>query len=464
MTRKLAIVPLLALLALTAGCATPEVGPPVEAGLSMADPESAALIRDLVAHVRAAPREAARRGALGMAYDAAGMIGSAVTCYEQANVLDPSEPRWLDQLAHVQARLGDLAGALGDVDRAIRLEGDYAPARLQRAEWLIESGRIDEAAAAFERVLELEGDHPGAYLGLARVHLERQEVAEALTILERLSRGREHPYLYRLLAEAFRLSGDTDRAAAAEARAGGIDAPPVWSDPWREELDDYRRGVGASVRQAQTLLGQGRFDEAAALLESVLSRDPNHREALVGLALACQRTGRFEQEMNLWHRAVDVHPRDYALQLRVADAHFRRGDREGLLKHLDRAVELEPDRVEAWWRRGRYLSRGGALDEAAAAYDEALRREQGEAALWFDAGALQAQRGAWQSAADHFARAVAIEPRLVAAHIGLGGSQAELGDYAAAAAALEQAARLDPDSARLSATRARLEELRVDGS
>jgi tetratricopeptide (TPR) repeat protein len=456
---------ILAVSALAGACAGPDVGPPVKAELGMVDPESAALIRDILAVAQNEDGDASHRGALGMAYEVNGMLASAVTSYEQANALDPGDPHWLYHLAHARAQLGDLDGALTDLDAVIRLEGDYAPAHLARGFWLLELDRVDEAAEAFERVLELEPNHPGAYLGRARVHLKRQEGTEAAAILEKLLEGQTHPYLYQLLGIAYRQTGALDRATAALARAGATgQSPPVWPDPWREEIDGFRRGVGAAIRQGENLLAQGRYAEAAAALQAVLQREPDNRAALTGLALAFQRMGRGEQEMNVLHRAVDAHPEDYELQLHLADAHFLRGDARGTSEHLERAIELEPQRVDAWWRRGRYLGRAGMLDEAGAAFDEALRLDPGDPGLLVDAGALEAQRGQWESAAERFQRALELDPGRLAAYVGLGGSQAEMGDLDGAAAALAAAERIDADSPLLAAARRRLDELRADGS
>ncbi len=388
---------------MVAGCSPSPVGPPVEAGLAGTDPDSAALIRELVAEAGQDPRDADRRAALGMAYEVSGLVRSARTCYEQAVVLAPEEPRFRHLQAHARARLGDLAGAVDDLLAVAGLSETYVPAHVQRGQWLLELGRIDEASAEFERVLQLAPNHPGGWLGRARVHLRRGEATLAAGILERLLEGREHPYLYQLLGLAYREAGELDRARRTLARAKPGASPPAWPDPWLAERDRYRRGLAAAVRRAESLLAEGRYDEAIALLERPLREEPTNEALLRGLSLAYQGIGR-----NL-------------LQVRRFDE---------ALGAVNRALELGVDRPE----------------------------------LFLDAGALEANLGNWDRAVKRFEQALELDRSLAPAYVGLGGSKAELGDFAAAEQALDRAAAIAPDSPAVQAARRRLAELRpTDG-
>jgi len=391
---------LLATLLIVAGCSPSPVGPPVEAGLEGTDVDSAALIGDLVAEAAENPRDASRRAALGMAYEVSGLIRSALACYEQAVALAPDEPRFRYHQAHARARLGDVPGAVDDLQALLELSQTYAPALVQQGQWLLELGRIDEASGAFERALQLEPNHPGGWLGRARVHLKLGEAALAVEILERLLDGREHPYLYQLLGLAHREAGELDRARAALARARPGAPTPSWPDPWLAEKDRYRRGLAAAVRRAESLLVEGRYDEAIKLLEQPLRADPTNEALRRGLSLA-------------YH---------------------------GIARNLRQA------------RR---------FDDALAAVDRAVEVGVARPELFLDAGALEAKLGNWDAAVKRFEQALQLDPSFAPAYVGLGGSKAELGDFTAAGQALDRAAEIAPGSPAVQAARRRLAELRA---
>lgn len=383
-----------------AGCSPPPVGPPVEAALEGTDLDSAALIRELIDEAAQDPRDAGRRAALGMAYEVSGLVRAARSSYEQAVVLAPDEPRFRYHQAHVRARLGDPSGAVDDLQVVIELNEAYVPAHVHRGQWLLELDRIDEASAEFERVLQLAPNHPGGWLGRARVHLKRSEGTLAAGILERMLTGREHPYLFQLLGRAYREAGDLDRARRTLARAKPGASPPAWPDPWLAGKDRYRRGLAAAVRRAESLLTEGRFDEAITLLEQPLREDPSNEALLRGLSLAYQGIGR-----------------DLLQARRFEEA----------LAAINRAVAVGIDRPE----------------------------------LLIEAGALEANVGNWDRAVRRFEQALELDPSLASAYVGLGGSKAEQGDFSAAEQALDRAAAIAPNSPAVQAAHRRLAELRA---
>ena len=275
------------------GCAE-GIGPPVVAGFDSDEAELAEYLEELHGTAREFPGSGPMRGRLGLAYDANGFAEAAAATYAQAQVLDGQEFLWPYLRAFALASGGDLDGAVQAMDAALTIDSAYAPGWLQRATWLLDLDRLDDAAAAFERALELAptGDAPvAASAGLARVLVRRDRAGEAIAMLEPLLARYDHPQLHRLLGLAYRAAGRANEAADATAR--GKDAPPLqWGDERRETTEDHVRGFHGRLGLAETILQRGNAHRAVSMLESLRESRPDDRTLLNNLSIAYQRTGR----------------------------------------------------------------------------------------------------------------------------------------------------------------------------
>jgi len=441
-------------------CSPPSVGPAPQVDLALTDEESAALIRDLTDRVGEAPADAARRAALGMALESAAFWRAALESYEQARILDPSEPRHSYFAAIAMAQLGDLDGARRALDEVLASRPDYVPAQLFRGHWSYDSGAYDEALEAFERAVELDPESLAGQVGMARVLLQRRDGRAALSILEPLNERYRVPYVRQLLGRAHAQLGQRAEAEAALVGARPDSAPPGWSDPWNREKRAYQVGFAASLRMIEGLLIEGRPDEALVLLQPLLEERPDDPTLLDRLGQLHRIAGRFDAERDVLLQAVALHPEHYPFQLELAASYYRQGDVAGALRHAERAIEINPMLARGHARRAGYLLASGRPDEALEAFDTALTYDAGNPRVFFSAGALEAQRGNWSRAAERFQQALRGDPTMIAAYIGLGGARAELGEFEAAEQALRQAAAIDPDRAELRAVRRRIAELR----
>jgi tetratricopeptide (TPR) repeat protein len=101
----------------------------------------------------------------------------------------------------------------------------------------------------------------------------------------------------------------------AQARQGAFDAA---EPPLRQALDLQPEDIYARLALVECLLVARRMEEAIGQLEVVLERDPGNSMAFK----------------------------------RLADIHHRTGNREGLVRTLDRWIAVDPDCPERVWERG----------------------------------------------------------------------------------------------------------------
>ena len=144
---------------------------------------------------------------------------------------------------------------------------------------------------------------------------------------------------------------------------------------------------------------RGEFDRAAASYRDLLARDPKHVKARNNLAL-------------------------------LLDA---RGDREGALTELDRALETDPDNA-------------ALLRYAAAQRDlqRVLRADSTNTEALFNLGIVLTRRGMWREGIDQLRRVTELEPGRAAAWFYLGESLNHVDDLSGALSAYERAVEVQP--------------------
>jgi len=118
-----------------------------------------------------------------------------------------------------------------------------------------------------------------------------------------------------------------------------------------------------------------RPEEARALLEEIVTNDPERTPALLRLALLDVRAGEAEAARRHFEELAG---RELAPDVR-ATVEFHLGnlvaasDPEGAIDHYRRSIELDPREPEAHFNLATLLARAGRLDEAASAYAAVLK-------------------------------------------------------------------------------------------
>jgi Flp pilus assembly protein TadD len=165
------------------------------------------------------------------------------------------------------------------------------------------------------------------------------------------------------------------------------------------DLAEARDDPDAKAELAEIYLGQGREEEAEALLEEALDLSPDQ-----------------------WH----------ALYLRSVILNHSK-NREGARRVLERVVGLRPEFARAHHDLGVLYSHEGRTAEAIAAYRKALALAP-NALSENGLGAVFARAGELALAASHFEKAIALQPDYAPAYENLAGAYQALGQEDAARA------------------------------
>jgi tetratricopeptide (TPR) repeat protein len=149
-----------------------------------------------------------------------------------------------------------------------------------------------------------------------------------------------------------------------------------WLERWPEAVG---AAGGTADGDAHRVLGDAllfglQWPERASLhYREHLQRRPRDADALMNLGIALVMSGRVDDALPAFHRAVDARPDHGPARLTLARALFGGGDLPGAAAHAEAAVRLLPDDPDAHDFLGRTRAAQGRFDEAAVEFRRALQ-------------------------------------------------------------------------------------------
>jgi Tfp pilus assembly protein PilF len=192
------------------------------------------------------------------------------------------------------------------------------------------------------------------------------------------SAGRDDPDRARDLGIA--LMDRIERYPERLRRALGQRALPLLEKTMQQDEAD----VPAWQAQASALWVTGRTEEAAAVFEAILAKNPDQEATLHNAATLAMELERPDAARAYWERAIHVNPWRYEFHYGLAAARAQRRDWLGAIQECQQALQLNPFKAEvrrllihcylasgAKEQARRELEKALALDPATA---EALRR------------------------------------------------------------------------------------------
>ncbi len=124
---------------------------------------------------------------------------------------------------------------------------------------------------------------------------------------------------------------------------------------------------------------------------------------------------------------------------------YMNGDFIGAIASYDRALEIKPDKHEAWDNRGFALVNLGRLEEAIASYDRALEIKPDFHQAWNNRGIALHKLGRFEQAIASYDRALEFKPDFHQAWINRGVALGNLGRLEEAIASYDRALEIKPD-------------------
>jgi tetratricopeptide (TPR) repeat protein len=303
----------------------------------------------------------------------------------------PEVGRALRRLAEGLEVVGEVAHAPGG-----------ARAALELAWWL------------FARAPHLRADH--ALLSVMAVDLMTRDERGPLEVLE-------------------------DLAALEEAVDGGLEASAALAALYAEHgiaPDDALALPDDALR--------GHLDAVLLATRTTLAADADalNKAALDGMLSSFDEAGRAGALLE--RRAVELSAERSADLVRQGNEAYERGDVDRALALFERAVERDPDDVDARVGRGVVLAAGAYLEEAVEDLSRALELAPGSAEARLNRALVLLAMGEGDRALADLDEAVSREPGRLDARINRSSARAQLGDHAGALADAQAAMESSPEA------------------
>jgi tetratricopeptide (TPR) repeat protein len=146
------------------------------------------------------------------------------------------------------------------------------------------------------------------------------------------------------------------RALAGTALLLVLAAPHLAGFQYRKDLTHYNLGV--------VYLRLGRLDEAERNYRAALAANPKDFLSCVNLGILASGRKDFRAALDWYLKAAEIQPDSDGVQVDLGSIYGILGDLVKAREHLDRALALNPENVEALHNKAVVAARQGAFDEA----------------------------------------------------------------------------------------------------
>ena len=296
---------------------------------------------------------------------------------------------------------GDQMAAVADLTRAIRLDGEFAPAYEARADILRYAQSCDLALRDYDQAIKLAPQRAVTFISRALCLWGRSELERARADLD----------------EAVRLDANNTAGVAATALAlkgriglGANDADGA--------LASYEQAIRLAPQRAELYLDRaaawnlkGDFEKAFADYDHVikLNADNSGGYALVANTLKAQllaSRGDLDAAIAQYNDAIKLAPQQPSLYLDRADLWTRKGDTERALADYGEAIKIDPANAAAYNIRGDFHRSKGDYTNALANYDQAIQKQPDDLTGYSNRGLVRYYQGEFAKAVDDFKRIV----------------------------------------------------------
>ncbi len=420
---------------------------------------------------------------------------------------NPKDVEVLLLYANSLAALRDPAGAIAQIEEALKVNPKSSPAFVNLGAVRMRSGEAKEAEAAFRKAIELEPASVDAKLALANFlwAVERAPEAEA-TLKEALAKEPQHLLANRMLAVLYVATKRPNEAEQPLKAVADVSKTPAS----RLQLADYYAGVGRNKEAANLLTplssdpatfadaharlaaldyAEGRLAEAHKRLDGVLAKIPTHAPVLVmktqwlttenkldealdrgkaavaadpesatahfALATVHDRRSEVADAVKAYNEVLRLNPRAVAAQVELSRLSLISGDKTGAVRYAESARQAEPSSAEARVALARSLIAAGNFSRAEAELGVLLKAVPNAAVVHAVNGTLQASRNNPAAARTSFERALELSPGFLEALGGLTYLDLQAKNPAGAIVRLDAEVARQPTSAPLLALLAR---------
>jgi tetratricopeptide (TPR) repeat protein len=392
-------------------------------------------------------------------------------------------------LARVALSRTDEAAQRQAIDETLKLSPLHGEARIADARLSFKQGKEEHAVQELRQAL---GQEP-----LEDQFLQTSKLAKAqgFSLLGHIheQKGRLHlarkayedalgadPYLVEALLGSGRVMLRERRFNDALARfESGLNL--AQKTPGSSVLSGRKAEVEARLGQSRAELALNRAPDAKANLVALIKDNPNDPEVTLAMGQAEEALGNKESSENLFKKAIELAPDSFAGYLALSQYYFKQnqpdkasetlndaatkvaetaemrrmlGQSELARNRLDsathefkRAIELDPQDLDAKFGLGVAYRRNNDLEQARVLFEQIAARDPQFAGLTLERGQLLEAQGEFAKAVENYRSALAKDPKDTGLLLRLGAAQVESAQLDAAEQTLDKVIHDIPNSA-----------------
>jgi tetratricopeptide (TPR) repeat protein len=219
-------------------------------------------------------------------------------------------------------------------------------------------GRLSESVEFYKQAIILNPSNPLPKFNLAVIYQDQEKFEEA----ERL---------YRTIVEHNPgFAPAWSNLASIQEKRGQADEA---EKSHRCAIEADRDGCAAASQFGYFLLRAQRTDEAAAVFEHSIKKDPRCANAWFGLGLIAEAKGDHRMALLSYDKALIYNPSDLEAYQRSAEIMISQGERGRAVGLLQKAASLDPARGDINLLLGKLLMEEGKLKDAEKAFELARK-------------------------------------------------------------------------------------------
>jgi tetratricopeptide (TPR) repeat protein len=347
---------------------------------------------------------------LGLVYAAQSQNSRAIEQLQAAVNLQPGSAAAHTNLAAALSHSGEMQAAGVHFQKALALEPRDYDANHNLGEFYVQTGKVAEATPFLQQAQQLRPSYDNGY-DLALAYLLTGRLEDARQLVHGLLAMKNTGELHNLLGQIEEKDGKFVTAANEFETAARLDPSEDNLFAWGSELLLHRT-----------------YDPAIDVFETASRRYPNSPRLRIGLGMALDLRGRYDDAVKALLAAADLNPTDARCYLYLSKAYDNSPSQaDEVIQRFQRYAELEPHNGIAQYYYAMSLWKGKRLEDSK--LDVETIRSLLEKAVALDAtlpephvqlGNLYSGQHEYAKSIAEYKRALELNPNLPDAHYRLG--------------------------------------------
>ncbi|MGA2048446.1 MAG: tetratricopeptide repeat protein [Terracidiphilus sp.] len=377
--------------------------------------ESAAQLEDLLPH---APNSFEIHELLGVVYASLAEDAKAIPHLELAVRLKPDSPEARTSLAATLNHAGKSNEAGEQFRKAQALAPENFDTNHNLGEFYVQSGKLVDALTFLKGAQQI---NPSSYdngYDLAMADYLTGHLADARQVIQSLLEKKNTGELHDLLGQIEEKDGKFVAAATEFETAAHI-------DPSEDNLFDW----GSELMLHRT------YDPAIDVFQTATQRFPNSPRLMIGLGMALDLRGKFDEAVKALLTAADMDPSDARCYVFLSKAYDSSPNQaEDVIQRFRRYAELQPNNALAQyyyalslWKGKRVGDAGLDLHEVESLLEKSIALDEKLPDAHVQLGNLYADQHEYAKSIPEYLRALELDPNLSDAHYRLGTDYVHVG-------------------------------------